>query len=152
MILTTPTEKPRIYVVFWLFYLLVYTIGMSLRARFYFALVTSIIVIGIHMIAHTFYLYWIYKQIDIPVHVLGGLMSALYVLVGLRYLNWKESILNTCLGVLIIGIGWEILEIIYKVDEINFAYWLNSGKDLVSDSVGGYLGYFVWKKLPEEKG
>ncbi len=124
---------------------------MSLRARFYFALATSIIVIGIHMIAHTFYLYWIYKQIDIPVHMLGGLMSALYVLVGLRYLNWKESFKNVFIGVLVIGIAWEVLEIIYKVAEINFAYWLNSGKDLISDSVGGYLGYLVWKKLPEEK-
>ncbi len=124
---------------------------MSLRARFYFALTISIIVIGIHMIAHTFYLYWIYKQIDIPVHMLGGLMSALYVLVGLRYLNWKESFKNVFIGVLVIGIAWEILEIAYKVAEINTAYWLNSFKDLISDSVGGYLGYLVWSKLPEKK-
>lgn len=151
MILTIPTTIPRNCAVFWFFRPLVYTGHMDLRLRFYFALLTSIIVIGIHMIAHSLYLYWIYKQIDVPVHILGGLMSALYVLVLLRYLKWPETYKHVFFGVLVVGILWEVLEIFYKVDVVNMQYWLNTGKDLISDSVGGYLGYLIWKKLPEEK-
>ncbi|MBU3668503.1 MAG: hypothetical protein FGM57_00880 [Candidatus Taylorbacteria bacterium] len=124
---------------------------MSLRSRFYFALASSVIVIGLHMIAHTFYLYWIYKQIDIPMHMLGGLMSGLYVLVALRYFKLQESVRNVLLGVLFVGVAWEVLEIWYKVAEIHMGYWLNTGKDIVSDLVGGYLSLKLWKRLPEMK-
>lgn len=124
---------------------------MNLRARFYLALASSIIVISIHYIAHMLYLYWTFKQTDIFVHTLGGLMSGLYVLIALRFMRYPETLLNVIIGVLIIGIGWEALELFYRVADLTTYYWLNTIQDLACDCIGGALAFYIWKKLPEPK-
>lgn len=78
-------------------------------------------------------------------------MSGLYVLVALRYFKLQESVRNVLLGVLLVGVAWEILEIWYKVAEIHMGYWLNTAKDIASDLIGGYLSLKLWKRLPEMK-
>ena len=128
-----------------------YTGTMNLRARFYLALATSIIVISIHYIAYTLYLYWTFKQTDIFVHALGGLMSGLYVLVALRFIRYPETLFNVIVGTLVIGIGWEVLELGYRVADLTPYYWLNMVQDLVCDCIGGVLAFYIWKKLPEPK-
>ncbi len=124
---------------------------MSLRKRFYLALLSSMFVIGVHVVANNLYLYWTYRQVDIVVHILGGCMSGLYVYVFLRYFKLPETIRNVFIGVFLIGIGWELLEIYYKVGEFDTYYWLDTTKDLIDDLIGAYLSTKIWKRLPEIK-
>jgi hypothetical protein len=124
---------------------------MNLRSRFYLALIVAIITITIHAIFDRLYLYWTIPSVDIITHFLGGLMSALFVLTALRFLKWKETFAVTIVAVFCIGIAWEVLEIYFKVADIDFAYWLDTIGDLVNDIFGGVVGYFIWKALPEVK-
>ena len=120
---------------------------MSLRSRFYLALFVAIITITLHAVIDRLYLYWTFPQIDVPMHFLGGLMSALFMLVFLRYFKKPETLLNTFLLVLLVGIVWEGLEIYFKVADLNTAYWLNTVKDIINDVLGVIVGYYIWKKL-----
>lgn len=124
---------------------------MTLRLRFYFALLAAFVAIGLHLIAHELYLYWTMKWIDIPIHIIGGIMSGLFVLVGLQAGKLKESLIYTLIGVFMIGIAWEVLELYYKVAEVDFMYWLGTIKDLIDDCIGGLIAFYIWKKLPEPK-
>lgn len=124
---------------------------MNLRARFYLAMLVAMIVIGMHQLAFSLYLYWIFKPIDIFMHIFGGFMSALFVLVFLRFFHIKEIWKNVAIGVIIVGISWEALEIFYKVADFDFSYWVDSFKDMIDDLLGGYLGLLLWRRLPETK-
>lgn len=124
---------------------------MTLRARIYLVLFSSFIAIGTHLIANELYLYWTYKQIDILVHILGGIMSGLYVLLGLWYFKLPETLKNVLLGVLVIGIGWEVLEIFYKVTDYGPYYYFDTVKDLIDDLIGAVISLEIWKRLPKEK-
>ena len=132
------------------------TTTMSLRARFYFALLVSFLAIGAHLVANHFYLYWTlaYKKItfvDIPIHMLGGVMAGLFVLVALRAFKLPEVIRNTLVGVFLIGATWEIIEVMYRVDVLDIWYAIDTVKDLTDDIIGGTIALYIWRKLPEPK-
>lgn len=124
---------------------------MSTRQRFYLALSFSAFVILLNTIAHNLYLYWTYKWVDIPMHILGGVMAGLFTYVFLRALKLPEIRRNVLIGVILVGIGWEILELWYKVDVVNVRYWIDTAKDLVNDSIGGLISIYIWKKIPNQK-
>jgi hypothetical protein len=115
------------------------------------ALMVSFLVIGLHILASNLYLYWTYRQFDILMHILGGIMSGLFVLTGLRFMSWKEVFKNVIAGCLVIGFAWEILELVYKVQEVNVYYYFDTIKDLIDDCIGGLIALIIWKKLPEVK-
>lgn len=122
---------------------------MGLKSRFYLALFVAVLTISIHWFADRLYLYWTLPSVDIPIHFLGGLMSALFVLCFLRFVKARESLLNTFLLVLVIGLVWEGVEVFFRVAEFTVDYWINSVRDLVSDVVGGIAGYYIWKMIPD---
>ncbi|MCF7865464.1 MAG: hypothetical protein K9M11_03090 [Candidatus Pacebacteria bacterium] len=124
---------------------------MSNHARFYFALLFAGSVIAVHMLAFNLYLYWTYKWVDVPMHILGGIMAGLFTLVFLRYLSLKETLLYTFIGVMAVGISWEILEVYFRVDTLNFWYWIDTVKDLLDDTIGGFISIYIWKKIPNQK-
>jgi len=78
-------------------------------------------------------------------------MSGLFVLWALRFISWKEVLKNVIVGCLIIGVAWEVLEFFYKVQEINAYYYFDTVKDLIDDSIGGFIALKIWKRLPEVK-
>lgn len=121
---------------------------MSNRQRFYLALSIAFIVISFHKIASDLYLYWTYKGIDIPMHIMGGFMSGLFTLVLFRANGWRESEIKILLGVILVGITWEFLELYYRVAELDMHYWIDTGKDLLDDIIGGLISIYVWKKIP----
>ncbi|MBP9818692.1 MAG: hypothetical protein KBC87_01850 [Candidatus Pacebacteria bacterium] len=84
-------------------------------------------------------------------HILGGIMAGLFTFVFLRITRLAESTRNLILGVLIVGVGWEILEIFYKVDTLSFRYWIDTTKDLLDDTIGGLISIYIWKKIPNQK-
>lgn len=124
---------------------------MSTRARFYLALLFAASIIFIHMLAFNLSLYWTYRWVDIPMHILGGIMAGFFTLVSLQYFRLKETLLYTLIGVLAVGIGWELLELFYKVDILNFRYWTDTAKDLIDDTIGGLISIYIWKKIPNQK-
>lgn len=124
---------------------------MSIRLRFYMALMFAAGVIFLHWLAHTFYLYWTFKWVDIPMHVLGGIMAGLFTYVFLRAFRLSESVRNLLIGVLIVGLGWEVLELLYKVDIVDLGYWIDTAKDLVNDTMGGLISILIWKNIPNPK-
>jgi len=124
---------------------------MSNRQRFYFALAFAAFVILLHKIAHELYLYWTYRWVDIPMHILGGIMAGLFTFVFLRITRLPESIKNLLIGVMIVGVGWEVLELLYKVDALSTRYWIDTIKDLIDDTIGGLISIYIWKKIPNQK-
>lgn len=124
---------------------------MSNRQRFYFALAFAAFVILLHKIAHELYLYWTYKWVDIPMHILGGIMAGLFTFVFLRITRLPESTKNVLIGVMIVGVGWEVLELLYKVDALSTRYWIDTVKDLIDDTIGGLISIYIWKKIPNQK-
>lgn len=124
---------------------------MSNRQRFYFALAFAAFVILLHKIAHELYLYWTYRWVDIPMYILGGIMAGLFTFVFLRITRLPESTKNLLIGVVIVGVGWEILELLYKVDALSTRYWIDTIKDLIDDTIGGFISIYIWKKIPNQK-
>lgn len=121
---------------------------MTIRQRFYLALSVAAVIIALHQIAINLYLYWIYRGVDIPMHIMGGFMAGLFVFIFLRVFKFKENRRNLLLGVLLVGVGWEILELVYRVDIVGFWYWLDTAKDLIDDVIGGLISIYIWKKIP----
>lgn len=81
-------------------------------------------------------------------HILGGFMAGLWALVFLRWLGKEENWLNVTLAVIVIGLGWEGLEIFYKVADFDLHYLLDSIKDMIDDVIGGTSSLYFWKILP----
>jgi hypothetical protein len=124
---------------------------MSTRARFYLALLFAAGIICVHMLAFNLYLYWTYKWVDIPMHILGGIMAGFFTLISLQYFSLKETLLYTLMGLLAVGIGWELLEVFYRVNVLSFGYWIDTAKDLIDDTIGGLISIYIWKKIPNQK-
>lgn len=121
---------------------------MSLRARFYIALTFAFIAIGAHVIADRFFLYWTVPQIDIPIHILGGIMAGLFSGVALMAAGRSQTGRAIVLGSLIVGIGWELLEVVmHATDTVGLTYPYDTVKDLIDDMIGGTIAYLIWRKL-----
>lgn len=88
-----------------------------------------------------YYLFWYF---DMPMHFLGGL-SAMYLICYVFYtkvqLYTKLPIFYLLLGVLVIGLGWEVFEYIflnlYAGQPFSFS---DSLSDIFFDLAGGSLG------------
>ena len=124
---------------------------MSNRQRFYFALAFAAFVILLHKIAHELYLYWTYRWVDIPMHILGGIMAGLFTFVFLRITQQPENMKNQKIRVQLVEVDWEILELLYKVDALSTRYWIDTIKDLIDDTIGGFISIYIWKKIPNQK-
>ena len=121
---------------------------MSIRSRFYIALASSFVAIGAHVIADRFYLYWTIPNIDVPVHILGGIMAGLFVGVGLLIFRQPETWAKVVFFTFLIGVGWEVLEVItHAVDVTVWWYPYDTLKDLIDDIIGGTIAYFIGRKI-----
>lgn len=124
---------------------------MNSRQRFYLSLAFAGFVILLHVIATELYLYWTYRGVDIPMHILGGIMAGLFTYLFLRVAGFSERTRSVLLGVLVVGVAWEVLELIYKVEPLTVRYWIDTAKDLVNDTIGGIISIYIWKKIPNQK-
>ena len=84
-------------------------------------------------------------------HILGGIMSGMFVGTLLMSLKMKEKALYILFGVFMVGVGWEVLELFYRVDVLNFRYWMDTTKDLIDDTIGGLIAIYIWRKIPNQK-
>lgn len=123
-----------------------------------FILIKEIFTLGIVvLLAHFFalksYLYWTVEWFDILMHFLGGLLIGLIIISFLNRIHREESLINKklliisiILGVLAVGLGWELWEIFVGFTDI-VSDRVDTFVDLVMDLFGGVvaIGYYYFK-------
>lgn len=119
----------------------------------------------LHFLALQFYLYWTFWWFDIVTHFLGGLWVGLiilwfffssgYVYKNLSLVRSTKIFLITIASVIIIGVLWEVWEVLAELVFINEAgYLLDTSLDIIMDILGGITAFIYAKKLirqPAEK-
>jgi hypothetical protein len=113
-----------------------------------------ILLFVLNHIASKFYLYYSLWWIDMPMHFLGGICAGLFMVWLLpsenlfSELSWKY-VFKIFLGVLLIGVLWEVFEIIFNniIAQISFDA-RDTIHDISFDLSGGLYAilYIIWKK------
>jgi predicted membrane protein len=115
---------------------------MTQKTLFIIQAVLVTILLSFHYFAFQHDLYWHYLWLDIPMHFVGGLWAALVSAWFLRYVHSPYSLVYVLIGVLIIGIAWEIMEYVIGFQrEQDYAF--DTSLDLVMDLCGGVLGFLA---------
>lgn len=92
----------------------------------------------LHFIADAFYFYWTFWWYDIMMHFLAGFTGGLLILWFIRPFGILKSIYFALLGILVIGITWEIFEYVYHIAQTT-DYWQDTILDLIADVAGAVL-------------
>src|SRR3989344_7192631 len=93
------------------------------------SLLTILLIAIFHFFSLRYSWYWTYRWLDIPVHIIGGFwvsLTVLWISLKIKHIDnifgYKKKALLVMLGsVLILGIFWEIFELIFKITSINNA-------------------------------
>jgi hypothetical protein len=123
------------------------------------ALLFFVIVIVLDQFARAYHLYWSIYEFDSVVHFFAGISLALffcwlYFFSGFfnpQKRSLKNFLLVAILGVMFIGVSWEIYELLFKqtmVAKIDYPY--DTMMDLLMDLLGAVAGCF-YAHLKETK-
>ena len=124
------------------------------------SLLTILFIAVFHYLSLKYSWYWTFKWLDIPVHILGGFwasLTALWVALKVGHIekitDYKKRALLIMLGsVFIIGILWEIFELIFKITSLsNIGYWQDSLSDISNGVVGGFFAFLYFIKNKSAK-
>lgn len=127
-----------------------------LRKIMYIGMALASVVVAFHWIANETSLYWIFRWLDIPMHILGGFMASLgsiWIVAMIIFLTRNQRLGSKkewfwgILGVVIIGVLWEFLEASYGLSGLRGIYFLDTIADIFNDTLGGILGIFFWQYL-----
>lgn len=101
-------------------------------------------IVFLDILAKIFYWYYTIWWFDILMHFLGGVF--IFFLLSYLFYN-KRKILFLLVGVLVIGLFWEVFEFIFnnRIGGMVFE-WGDTLFDLVFDALGGITGFFLVKK------
>jgi len=110
------------------------------------ALALSLLLLGIHLYALDHYLYWYYRWLDTPVHILGGAMMGAAVVGVLRRFRPYSYVLAIAVGAL----GWELFEYYFGISTGQPNYVWDTAHDILNDTLGAtalYIlaRYTVWR-------
>ncbi len=110
-------------------------------------------VFGLNSLAMKFYWYSMIWWFDMPMHFLGGFFVGLawmFVFLPKDFTyqgGWGKSIFKIILGVLLIGVLWEIFEILVdKTISQNPFNTLDTISDICFDVAGGFTAIFYFLK------
>ena len=122
---------------------------MALRLTLFFA--SLITVALVHIVSSTFFLYWKYLWLDIPVHFLAGIAVALGVtilpLFRVTFFERHRTLLPFVCAVLTVGVLWECFEYYYDLSVFDEDFVTDTFIDLAMDALGGTTGYYIVNKL-----
>lgn len=116
----------------------------------FFASALSLLV-SIHLLANTFFLYWKYPWLDMPMHLLGGVTIAMGM--ALPYVSRLSiarrfsPLATTLIAVCIFGIGWEVYELGTGTSVYKDGFWPDTILDIAMDFLGGLIGYGVATRI-----
>jgi predicted membrane protein len=113
-------------------------------------------IFSLNFIANKLYWYSSIWWFDILMHFLGGFWLGLFFIWYLyKDLDKKElskdNLIKLILGVLFVGFGWEIYEII--VNDLwakNTFDLFDTSSDMVFDITGGLLAYYIFKNISKK--
>jgi hypothetical protein len=116
--------------------------------------VTLAVILLLHLIAVTLFLYSYVWWYDIPQHLLGGFATGLFSLwifspktqTGVGKMTSLRIMTIALVGAITVGGVWEFFEYYAGITQNTIgSYPLDTAKDLTMDVVGGYLAhvYFV---------
>ncbi len=104
-----------------------------------------------HIVALEFFLYWKYLWFDIPMHILGGLCVALgFSSLPFFHINlptWCGTIISYTIVVFLVGIAWEVFEVVFDLVIFDETYNTDTFIDLCMDMLGGFIGYGIVKGI-----
>jgi len=119
----------------------------------------ALLVATIHWTAEIYDLYFLISKLDILMHFLGGLLIGLIILAllfvrglfGFAHTHNGVVIMTTLIGVLLVGLGWELFEVFFDITAINKINMLDTLSDLVMDLIGAGVALWwyyvmVWSK------
>ncbi len=116
-------------------------------AWFFTALIASLVLATVHYVALTQYLYWTYRWLDTPMHILGGFALASLLIAFL----FRYRPLYFVTGMLIIAVGWEVFEFALGLPQPR-DYVLDTAYDLINDTIGAGIAfilahYTLWRSV-----
>ena len=126
-----------------------------LRTLFFLVWVLALI----HIAAESYYWYWTYRWLDIPMHVLGGVwlgLGALWLRHHTEYVRklWDSLPFNDVAVALLcglcVGLVWEGYEYIvwqYVGTGLPVQYFQDTILDVLMDTVGAFIGYIGYRAL-----
>jgi hypothetical protein len=121
-----------------------------LRTNTILLLIATSVLLVVHLLAIEFSLYWIYRWLDMPVHLLGGIVVALllFSLTDLRVpvpASWYRFgfFMLIVLGFALVWEGYEL--VIGTLPEPR--YWADTLVDIIMGLGGGAIGYYVGNRL-----
>ena len=115
------------------------------------AFIVLALVLAAHIIGLDGYYYTI-DSYDIFMHIAGGAGIGLFVAALLRSYRYGAffSRRNIILGVIVVGIVWELFEIFYELTGHPLwtkLYYIDTIKDMIDDVLGGAIvAYIIGKK------
>lgn len=99
-----------------------------------------------HVLALKLSLYWQYLWLDIPMHMLGGLLASLgvFTIYDLYHKFPKRLLLPipVLLFVLVVALAWEVYELQIGIP-VESGYAVDTAIDLIVGMLGGVLGYMI---------
>lgn len=115
-----------------------------------FFLIALSVLTMVHVLAMSLYLYWQVWWLDIPVHVLGGVVVVFGFFTArdlrlpqvYRLLTWYGML---C-GVLIVAIGWEVFQYLIT-DTLKPDYVIDTLTDIVCGLTGGVIGWYMARRI-----
>ena len=118
---------------------------MWMRSKeFAFFVVALGVMASAHIIATTFFLYWTYLWLDIPMHALGGAVVAFGFLMccaGYARGDFWRGFSVTLGAVMAAGLAWEVFEYATMIAGPEPGYVGDTILDLIMDFLGGCAGY-----------
>jgi len=120
-----------------------------------------VVFLAVHVLATYYYWYWLIWWLDIPMHVAGGFLIAMFVLWYLEQnrkellptLGFFDQFLLVLGAAALIGVFWEFYEFFYDVffkSQLGF-YVVQLGaidtvKDLADDLLGATVAFIIFKR------
>lgn len=103
------------------------------------ALALAVVLLGIHLVALQYYLYWYYRWLDTPMHILAGaMMGAATIGVLLKFRPYAY------IAVIVIGaLGWEAFEYHFGISTGQPHYALDTFHDILNDFLGAIIMYLI---------
>ena len=109
------------------------------RALLYAQLVVVAALAALHLAGVEYHLYWRFIWLDTLAHTLGGMWAGLFVFSVRTRLGYMPSITWGIVGAIVLGILWEVFEVVVGIPrEANYAF--DTSVDLLMDTIGGILG------------
>ncbi len=90
--------------------------------------------------------YWWWDSYE---HYLGGIVVGFFALwLGTLRFNRRISLSHTVAFLLVIGITWELMEIVYPLgDSRFFSYAVDTSKDIILDALGAITAWYWSKRM-----